>query len=254
MRTPTLTFLKGSKRGGQPASKPKLRTAYSLCAIQALFFLSGCASVKITEVYEEKTLSPSPSKKEVTTIAPFVTTPAHPNPQLTTKYLDPETGFIYIGKKDNPPKVSKLGEILAQSIKQRVRKANHEGATVTELKPKSGIWVRGQMVDEIQGSRALRALIGLGAGKTKLGTRTFVFNLNKSKTRPWLTLWTQGGSGYEPGALFSAVPSPLPVFNLVGGISTLGTLINHSNKGLTQDAKRTGKVIAKAIIARTGKK
>jgi len=252
VRTPSLTFLKGSQRGRQPASKPRLRTAYFLCVIQALFFLSGCASVKVTGVYEEKTLSPS--KREVTIIAPFVTTPPHPNPQLTTKYLDPETGFIYIGKKDNPPKASKLGEILAESIKQRMRKANHEGTTVTELKPKSGIWVRGQMVEEIQGSRALRALIGLGAGKTKLGTRTFVFNLNKSKTRPWLTLWTQGGSGYEPGAIFSAVPSPVPVFNLVGGISTLGTLINHSNKGLTQDAKRTGKVIAKEILLRTNKK
>lgn len=132
-----------------------------------------------------------------------------------------------------------------------------EGKTGSEIsieeennKPTNGLWIKGQMTEEEMGSRALRTIIGLGAGKTKLDTRTFVYNLDKSKTLPWLTIWTSGHSGHEPGAIFSAMPSPIPVFNIIGAANTLGTLVNHSNKGLTQDAKRTGKVIAREVLSK----
>jgi ankyrin repeat protein len=40
------------------------------------------------------------------------------------------------------------------------------------------------------------------------------------------------------------------VEDIIGVANTLGTLVNHSNKGLTQDAKRTGKVIAREVLSK----
>jgi len=215
----------------------------SLYLFLLLLLLTGCASVRITGISEDKSLSPKSNTSIF--ISPYKTITKHSNPSFDTKYLDQNTGFIYIGRlKDNPPVSNKLGEILANSIS---RSFKNEKPTISDNSPKSGIWVTGQMTEEHEGSRALRTLVGLGAGKTKLDTKTFVYNLDKSKKTPWLTIWASGHSGREPGAIFSAMPSPILAFNILGAVGTAGTIINHSNKGLTQDAKRSGKVIGKEI-------
>lgn len=212
-------------------------------------FLTGCASVKITSSSQNENLAPSKSNSPtVVAISPYMTITKHNNAQLDTKYLDQQTGFIYIGRlKDNPPIPNKLGIVVANSISNSMDKDSQINPTIQDKPPKKGLWVTGQITEENKGSRALRAIIGLGAGKTKLETKTFVYNLDKSKKSPWLTIWTTGHSGREPGAIFSAMPSPIIAFNILGVASTAATLINHSNKGLTQDAKRTGKTVGKEI-------
>jgi hypothetical protein len=216
----------------------------NLLLICPLLFLSGCASVKITGASENSRLKPEIGKPSQVSIAPYFTIPKHENSKLNTKYLDQETGFIYLGRKlDNPPKPSDLGLVLTESLAKTMGKETTLDILITEKHPTKGIWVRGQMIEEKSGSRALRTIIGLGAGKTKLETKTHIYNLDKSKKIPWLTLWTSGHSGHEPGAVFSAMPSPIPIFNLIGATSTIGTIVNHSHKGLTQDAKRSGRVL-----------
>jgi hypothetical protein len=211
-----------------------------------LLLLTGCASVKITGLSEDRSLKPR--QVESINISPYKTITKHSNPKLDTKYLDQNTGFIYVGRlKDNPPVSNKLGIILANSI---FRSFKNKNPTISDNSPESGLLITGQMTKEKEGSRALRTLIGLGAGKTKLDTKTFVYNLDKSKKTPWLTIWTSGHSGREPGAIFSAMPSPILAFNILGAIGTAGTIINHGNKGLTQDAKRSGKVIGKELVSK----
>lgn len=218
--------------------------------------LTGCATVKITGVAENDRLKPNiqPNFENYPiTLSPYFTIPKHSNPNLSTKYLDQKTGLIYIGDKtSNPPKPSKLGYELTKSLSKTMGDKTRSEISIKEenKKPTNGLWIKGQMTEEKMGSRALRTIIGLGAGKTKLDTKTFVYNLDKSKKTPWLTIWTSGHSGSEPGAIFSAMPSPVPVFNIIGAANTLGTLVNHNNKGLTQDAKRTGKVIAGKVLSK----
>lgn len=196
---------------------------------------------------ENKQLKPTKLLNPIN-ISPYLTIPKHIDTQLTTKYLDQKTGFIYIGRiSDNPPKPSKLGHDLAEALLKTLDKKPEGNILINTGIPKDGLWIKGQMTEEIQGSRILRTLIGLGAGKTRLDTKTYIYNVNKSKKTPWLTIWTSGHSGHEPGALFSAMPSPMPVFNIIGATSTIATIINHSNKGLTQDAKRTGRILGNTI-------
>jgi hypothetical protein len=224
----------------------------NLLLISPLIFLSGCASVKIKGASEDSRLKPEIGIPHRVTISPYFTIPKHQNPLLNTKYLDIDTGLIYIGRKlDNPAKPNELGNQLSKTLARTLEKEAKVTPLIKSQRPKNGIWIKGQMTQETQGSRALRTIVGLGAGKTKLDTRTYVYNLDKSKINPWLTIWTSGHSGSEPGALFSAMPSPIPIFNILGAASTIGTLINHSNKGLSQDAKRTGKVLAKEILKHT---
>jgi hypothetical protein len=215
----------------------------------SLILLPGCATTKITGVDTKDRLKPNTiGQRKLVTIAPYMTIPKHRNPKLDTKYLDQKTGLIYIGRKsDNPPRPNELGHKLTESLSKTLERETENIVVIKETPPRTGLWIKGQMTQEVQGSRALRTLIGLGAGKTKLDTITYVYNLDKSKKAPWLTIWTSGHSGYEPGAVFSAMPSPIPIFNILGATSTIGTIVNHSNKGLTQDAKRTGKVLGNKL-------
>lgn len=215
-------------------------------------FLTGCASVKITGLTENIRLKPKKEEIQQITISPYFTIPKHKNPSLNTKYLDAETGLIYIGRKlDNPAKPSELGNQISKTLAKTLERRSKIKPLAKIKNPKKGLWIKGQMTKEEQGSRALRTVVGLGAGRTKLDTKTYVYNLDKSKKIPWLTIWTRGHSGSEPGAIFSAMPSPIPVFNIIGAAGTLGTALTHSNKGLTQDAKRTGKVLGQEIIKHT---
>lgn len=235
-----------------PILSPILNLILSLALILTL---TSCATVKITGLSENDRLKPniqSNFENYPITLSPYFTIPKHSNPNLNTKYLDQETKLIYIGEKtNNPPRPSELGYRLTKSLSKTMEgKTRSEISIKEDKKPTFGLWIKGQMTEEKMGSRALRTIVGLGVGKTKLDTKTFVYNLDKSKTLPWLTIWTSGHSGHEPGAIFSAMPSPIPMFNILGAANTLGTLVNHSNKGLTQDAKRTGKVIAGEILSK----
>jgi hypothetical protein len=114
--------------------------------------------------------------------------------------------------------------------------------------PRKGILVEGTVIRAEQGSRALRIGIGFGLGRTHLDTTVSVFNLEASAKKPWLTFKTTGGSNMEPGIVAGLVAPPavvVPVLASIAGgaVST----VSKSHKGVTQDAKRTGRAIVAAI-------
>ncbi len=217
-----------------------------ICHLAAIS-LSGCASSKITGESENPHLAPN---KRVTSVAisPFKSITLPPNTNLNTQYLDQKTGLIYVGKKENKPQANKVGENLTKVTKKELERGLGIPVQVSEDANKTDIWISGQLTTEKPGSRALRSLLGLGLGRTTLETRIYIYNLTKSKSTPWLTLWTKGNSGREPGAIFSALPSPIPFLNILGAAGMVTAIANHSNNGLTLDAKRQGKTISKHLI------
>ena len=84
-----------------------------------------------------------------------------------------------------------------------------------------------------QGSRALRAFVGFGAGRTKLETIVHVYDLQAGYSgMPFMSFTTSGGSGAMPGALASIGPIGAVVKGVAGAA-----------KGLTQDTARTSREI-----------
>lgn len=103
------------------------------------------------------------------------------------------------------------------------------------------ILVTGSFALVNQGSRALRAGIGFGAGGTKMETAVYVYNLSNSSTSqlPFLTFRTTGGSGAMPGAVSGAATA--------SAIRAAVSAISGSAKGLTEDTLRTSRMITAEI-------
>jgi hypothetical protein len=121
-----------------------------------------------------------------------------------------------------------------------------------EKTPRTGLLVDGRLLRTNQGSRALRLGIGFGLGRSHLDTSVRVFNLAKSAQKPWLTFKTTGGSNAEPGLVAALVTAPVtaPVVALPAAASVAGSAVSTASrgfKGVTQDAKRTGRAIAATI-------
>ncbi|MEZ0299569.1 MAG: DUF4410 domain-containing protein, partial [Candidatus Methylacidiphilales bacterium] len=69
--------------------------------------------------------------------------------------------------------------------------------------PPSGWLLTGKFVRVNQGSRALRMIVGLGAGGTKLETEIAVRDLSQPGAPVVISTMKTGGSNAEPGAMFS---------------------------------------------------
>jgi len=224
-----------------------MNTANRLFCLISLPLLLGCASITVTHQAENKKLAPQPPKltnasptyeiAEARAVAPRGIS----NAKLRQKTLFlTEQGHIYA--EDPLGEKTPLGAQLNQAIDKTLQKAfqGHEPGN-QHLK------IETRITKEIAGSRALRAVIGLGTGKTTLETKTLVFNSTKSSTQPWLEIWTSGGSNREPGAIFAAMPSPIPILNIGTAVGVAASLTSGSSKGLTQDARRTGRMIGGTI-------
>lgn len=125
---------------------------------------------------------------------------------------------------------------LSTGIVERLRKSVGPAEVWTgPANPPSGdAWlVSGQFVRVNQGSRALRALVGLGAGGTKLETKVQVYNLAGPSPKKFLGFETTGGSNAQQGLL--TYPDP------VGG--PLAAVGQAASTGLSIDNKRTARMI-----------
>lgn len=228
------------------------RKVLKLMGCTGIFFtLSGCASVSITSLSVNDYLRPE-SKSQPITISPYPSLGEIPKNSNTTLYLNPKTKHIHLGSLKNNPTISKPSEAIAISLSKFLEN-NGIATSINPIPPKNGVWVSGQAIQEIKGSRALRTLVGLGAGRSKIETKTLIFNASKSTKIPWITVWTSGGSNREPGVIFAAMPSPILAFNIAGAVGVGATLVSHSQKGLTQDGKRTGRTIGALILSEMNK-
>lgn len=199
-----------------------------------LLALTGCSSVSIQQEREVASLAPS-ARPAVLYVRPFE--------------VRRGAEFDAAAAKEGEDVESKVGSIVADSIISRSGEWIAPGRLLAgdEAAPADGLLVQGKILRVRQGSRALRMGIGFGAGRTLLETSVRVFNLSASATEPWLSFETSGGSNMEPGIVGALVPSPMSIpiaVSVVGGAVTAGAI---GAKGVTQDAERTGRVIAAAV-------
>ena len=214
-------------------------------AIAASLLLTSCASVSISNYQENRELAPTRLPTKITVLPSKSVLPEGKHAELHAKgkyaetiFLDESTGHQITSRTTT----SSVGYNLSKATEKQLLRFIQQNPKGEELLIESRINV------QQKGSRALRVIVGLGYGKTKLETKTRVYNTSKSTKIPWLEIWTTGGSNREPGVIFAATPSPLLAFNILAAAGTTASIINGSGKGLTQDGKRTGKLIGSFII------
>lgn len=206
-----------------------------------LLFLAGCSSVSVLQEREVASLAPN-LKPKALYVRPFeVRRGAEFDAAAPASGEDPR---------------SKVGDLVTEGILSRAEAWIAPGKMIPAdaPAPSSGLLVQGKILRTQQGSRALRVGIGFGLGRTRLETSVRVFNLAASATEPWLSFETTGGSNMEPGVVGALVPSPLAIpiaASVVGSAVTAGAI---GVKGVSQDASRTGRVIAAAIHDKLAKR
>jgi hypothetical protein len=200
----------------------------------SLSFLSGCSSISVLQ------------ERENTALAPKTRPPA-----LYVQPFEVRRGveFDAAASKEGEDARVKVASLVTEGILSRADQWIAPGQVLAAdaLLPSHGLLVQGKILRTRQGSRALRIGIGFGAGRTRLETSVRVFNLSASSTEPWLAFETTGGSNMEPGVIGALVPSPVAIpiaASVLGGAVTAGAI---GMKGISQDADRTGRVIASAV-------
>ena len=109
--------------------------------------------------------------------------------------------------------------------------------------PRQSAWViKGEFVRVEQGSRLLRGAIGFGLGATKLVCRVRVYNLGDTKSGPFLSFTTTGGSNAEPGAITSFATDPLTIV-----IQAAAGSVGNIAHGVTEDTERTAREITATL-------
>jgi hypothetical protein len=186
--------------------------------------LSGCASIS---VFKEKQ---NPN-------APF-----HPPTKIYVRDFSGEQKVFRVDRKeDSLTEFQK--KITAQLSKDIVKKLNEcvapsERIDGNQLPKTKNAWIIEGSFDRVnQGSRMMRALIGLGAGGTKVETSVRVLDANGGKPLEILSFRTTGGSNTEPGP--GALVFPTDPTDII-----MPFVWSYAMTGLTKDTSRTAKEIA----------
>lgn len=213
-------------------------------------FLPACASVSVVSVSENRSLRPSAPHPSLV-VGSISSLDEEVAKTGGTIYLDQQSGHLHHGAQRLRPQESILSSRMGEALRKTWGKAGFptvNGGSSTRAS--SEILVTAQTWKEDGGHRPLRTLVGLGAGRSRLEAKFYVFNPAVSEDKPWLTIHTSGGSNREPGILFSLAPSPYLPLSIVNWSSATASLALHGFKGLEQDASRTGKTVALMIAER----
>ncbi len=200
-----------------------------LLLVASILGLAGCASVGVGNVFSKG----SPPKKMPARI--YV---QEFNAPLDSFRVDREgadlTAFIAAEK-----------HALAQAVVKQLDKyvAPSEILSQGKQPPRGNFWLVTGTYDRVnQGSRALRTIVGFGAGGTKFETRVQVSSISGKEPKQFLSLLTSGGSGLAPGAW--AAFTPAFAFYWPGAIGNAG---GASLGGLSIDRARTAREITATI-------
>jgi hypothetical protein len=160
-----------------------------LALLALLLVFTGCASVSThsRERFGEPTRTIAP---EIIYVQGFVT------PADVFRVDRPEAEAKDLREEES--------QRLARNIVWRVRDHILPSSLLpTDAKPPCGnYWlVTGKFVRVNQGSRALRMVIGFGAGGTKVETEVEVFDLSGAVPELVMRFRTTGGSNAQPGAI-----------------------------------------------------
>jgi hypothetical protein len=194
-----------------------------------LLALSGCASVSVGNIHEKGI----PPKKL-------------PSKIYVQEFEAHEEDF-HVSRSDNDLEVfiKQERQALAVDLVQQLTKYVAPAAILSEGKamPRGNYWLVTGIYDRVnQGSRALRMIVGFGAGGTKMETRVRVDALAGREPQPFLTMLTTGGSGMAPGAVGAFSPAA-PLY-AAGAVANAG---GASLSGISVDRIRTAREITAAV-------
>jgi hypothetical protein len=191
--------------------------------------LTGCSS---TGVYNlQKRGAPVSVAPRVIFVSPFTV----------------RTDALQLGERTRAEKAALGREISAALARRTASEVRRYAAPASVLaagrNPGAGTWqVRGEILKVDQGSRALRAGVGLGAGRTEFRTRVTVSEISRDGSRTILTFRTTGVSGLEPGAALGVVGG-------AGAAQVAGGALLGSMSGVGTDIDRTAHEIAAVLSA-----
>ncbi len=157
------------------------------------------------------------------------------------------TENLRLGERTRAEK-SALGREISSTLARRTASEVRRYAAASSViapgrTPAAGNWlVRGEITKVDQGSRALRAGVGLGVGRTEFRTRVTVSEIRPDGPRTILTFRTTGVSGLEPGAALGVVGGAGAAQVAAGGL--LGSM-----SGVSTDIDRTAYEIAAVLSA-----
>ena len=200
----------------------------TLAFVSHELFMIGCASVSVAKVEKQsKKAFQKPSKIYV---EEFTTTDSvfHVN----------RTGAAL--KEFEAKTASQLSTNLVKQLNQSVFPA--DAKSKNSKTPTGSCWlVTGTFERVDQGSRALRSIVGFGAGRTRIETKVVVMDLRGLKPAELFSFKTIGSSNQEPGPgiIMGAIP-----MNLEGPFSIV---YGPAMTGLSFDVRRTAKEIAAEI-------
>jgi hypothetical protein len=187
-----------------------------------LLGLAGCASVGVR----------SPAQA--------VANPKLPK-QIFVADFDTSKGIFHVNRSGDQlvtlqqKTANALADYLVADLGQSVIPAIRENGS---KHTRADAWlITGEFARVNEGSRALRGLIGLGAGGTKMETIVRVYDLSHLSKEPVLQFETSGGSNAEPGAVLGGAFGALP-----------NALRNAGARGVTDDTARTAREIT-AMVA-----
>jgi len=203
-------------------SPMKLIPHLLLAALAGIF--SGCASVSVKHsVFQPGTdLVQTP---EAIYVRPFLL----PNAGLRVDRKGADLGTF----------ISEFQEAFSEKLTSRLTKHIAPAQAIGPSEPveRSNSWlIEGEFSRISQGSRALRATLGLGLGGTKMECVARVYDLRQGRRTPFAIIETTGGSNAEPGGIFSGpfVAAPHIVLTSV-------------TSGVTPDARRTARMITATL-------
>ena len=188
--------------------------------------LAGCASVSVKNVHKAK--HGGKEKPDCIYVADF----------------DLNSGDWRVDREG--PELQAFKEELNRTVTAAITERLNKNITrAVHLRPgqtmeRHGWLITGKFVRVYQGSRALRMVVGLGAGGTKLETQITIRDLSREGSPVVLSTMTTGGSNAEPGAIFNTDP-----------VSAAATFVLNSGRGLSEDAVRTARMIV-ALVSQYG--
>lgn len=198
-------------------------------AILAALLFASCASVSVDDLHYADSPSVAPEK-------------------IFVEPFDVDKGVVRVDRqgRELPKFKEELAARMLQEIVSRLTKsvAPAEAIAYGETPPKGNHWlVRGKILRVHQGSRALRWLVGLGAGGTKMETSVALADLSGNMPRSLLSFETTGGSNLTQGVggvVAFPVTGPMALTSATG-------VLDGAVTGVSFDTKRTARQITAVI-------
>lgn len=137
-----------------------------------------------------------------------------------------------------------LVELMADSLVDDLNKAGLPAQRLyaDDPRPSNGWLVRGVVTEVDEGNQLKRAMVGFGAGETKLELWVGVSDVARNPEAPFYTLEAADGSGKMPGAAVVKLNPYVAAAKFV--------MSRHASE---RDVTRTASEIAKEIVARANK-